>query len=384
MMGCKGGLSTATCQSARQVRDWPQDNKAGDAKTCVLVYVFQMTPLLAILFFFKASPSAATLPAERIQAAAAYSAAHGGHALLIKQNGKILHESYTNGHTSSEPHRIYSGTKAFWCLTAFAAEKDELLKLDERVADTITEWQEDKRRSKITVRQLLDFSSGLEPLFGLHDNSFKDRTTAALKAGGVSTPGKSFIYGPAALQVYHELLSRKLKEKNQTPVRYLERKVLGPLDLGAQRCLPDQHGVPLLASGFMQTARQWSELGIWLLKHPETQNALRSSGTNAAFAFGFWNNHAAESKSAREVDVESMLDKKWSAQSWRNACLCRAAPADLIACIGSYGQRLYIVPSQKLVIVRLAKDSKPNDAQMLRLLFLPQQKTSATASRLNN
>jgi CubicO group peptidase (beta-lactamase class C family) len=65
-----------------------------------------------------------------------------------------------------------------------------------------------------------------------------------------------------------------------------------------------------------------------------------------------------------------MLDKKWHAQSWRNACLCRSAPADLIACIGSYGQRLYIVPSQKLVIVRLAKDSKPNDAQMLRLLFL--------------
>jgi hypothetical protein len=27
------------------------------------------------------------------------------------------------------------------------------------------------------------------------------------------------------------------------------------------------------------------------------------------------------------------------------------------------------VPSQKLVIVRLAKDSKPNDALMLRLLF---------------
>jgi CubicO group peptidase (beta-lactamase class C family) len=46
-----------------------------------------------------------------------------------------------------------------------------------------------------------------------------------------------------------------------------------------------------------------------------------------------------------------------------------AAAADLIACIGSYGQRLYIVPSQKLVIVRLAKDSKPDDAEMLRLLF---------------
>jgi CubicO group peptidase (beta-lactamase class C family) len=332
-------------------------------------YAPAMTHLLAFLFFFKASPAPGALPAERIQAAAAYSAAHGGHALLIKQNGKILHESYTNGHTKYEPHRIYSGTKAFWCLTAFAAEKDGLLELDESVSETITEWQGDKRRSQITVRQLLDFSCGMEPLFGLHDNNFKDRTSAALKASVPGTTGKSFIYGPAALQVYHEVLARKLREKNQTPTRYLERKVLSPLDLGPQRSLPDRRGTPLLAAGFMQTARQWSELGDWMLKHGEIQPALKNSGPNAAFAFGFWNNRAAESKSAREIDVESMLDKKWPSQSWRNACLCRSAPSDLIACIGSYGQRLYIVPSQKLVIVRLAKDSKPNDAQMLKMLF---------------
>lgn len=311
---------------------------------------------------------------ERIQAVAAYSAAHGGHALLIEQNGRILHESYTNGHMKREPHRIYSGTKAFWCLTAFAAEKEGLLDLDDRVSDTITEWQDDKRRSKITVRQLLDFSSGMEPLFGLHENDYKDRTASAMKAALVGTTGKSFIYGPAALQVYHELLARKLREKKQTPVRYLERKVLGPLDLGSQRYLPDHHGAPLLAAGFMQTARQWSELGGWVLKHDDIISKIKSSDANRAYGFGFWNNHAAESKYAREVDVEDMLDKKWPQQSWRNACLCRSAPADLIACIGSYGQRLYIVPSQKLVIVRLAKDSKPNDAQMLRLLFARDQR----------
>ena len=325
--------------------------------------------ILAFLSFFTHSPAVEPLPAERIQAAYAFSAAHGGHALLIKQNGKILHESYTNGHTKREPHRIYSGTKAFWCLTAFAAEKDGLLKLDDCVSDTITEWQHDKRRSKITIRQLLDFSSGLEPLFGLHENEYKDRTTSALKAALVGTTGKSFIYGPAALQVYHELLARKLREKKTTPIRYLERKVLSPLDLGAQRYLPDSRGTPLLAAGFMQTARQWSELGSWLLKHADVLAALKTSAANRAYGFGFWNNHAAESKSAREVDVEDMLDKKWHEQSWRNACLCRSAPADLIACIGSYGQRLYIVPSQQLVIVRLAQDKKPDDAQMLRLLF---------------
>ncbi len=327
-----------------------------------------MKPLLAFLHFFTAAPAVEPLAAQGIEAAAAYSAAHGGHAFLVRQNGKIVHESYANGHAKKEPHRIYSGTKAFWGLTAFAAEKEGLFSFDERVADTITEWQGDARKSKITVRQLLDFSHGLEPMFGLHENSFPDRTGAALKAGAVATPGKSFIYGPAALQVFHELLARKL-EKKQTPIRYLERKVLAPLGLGSQRYLPDQHGAPLLAAGFMQTARQWSELGTWMLKHEDVLMKLQGSSANAAFAFGFWNNRAAANRSGREVDAESMLDKKWHQQSWRNACLCRAAPADLIACIGSYGQRLYIVPSRNLVIVRLAKDSKPNDAELLRLLF---------------
>lgn len=306
---------------------------------------------------------------ERAQAMAAFSAAHGGHALLIRQNGKTLLEAYTNGHTKREPHRIYSGTKAFWCLTAFAAEKDGLLQLDDHVADTITEWQNDKRRSKITVRQLLDFSSGMEPLFGLHENNYVDRTTSALKASLAGTTGQSFIYGPAALQVYHELLARKLREKKMTPTRYLERKVLSPLDLNPQRYLPDQRGAPLLASGFMQTAREWMELGNWLLKHPEMLAQLQTSDANHAYGFGFWNNHAAESRYAREVNVEELLDKKWHEQSWRHACISRAAPADMIACIGSYGQRLFIVPSQKLVIVRLAYDKKTQDAHMLRLFF---------------
>ncbi len=314
----------------------------------------------------------------KITSAAKYSVEQGGEALLVRVNGKTVWETYAGAGGKSVPQRIYSGTKGFWGLAALAAVEDELLKLDEKVADTITEWRDDKTRSQITVRELMDFTSGLPSLDGLHENSFPDRTATALKARCVGTPGKSFIYGPASLQVFHEILARKLKAKKRTPIRFLEREVLGPLDLGPQRYLPDTKGAPLLAAGFMQTARQWAAMGSVILKKGEPvldeddgliAEALKGSKANAAFGFGFWNNHAAESKAGREVDVEPMLHRKWASQSWRGACLSKAAPADLVACIGSYGQRLYAVPSRGMVIVRMGKGGSFKDAVFLKKVF---------------
>src|SRR5204862_4336450 len=48
-------------------------------------------------------------------------------------------------------------------IAAMAAVEDGLLTLDEKVADTITEWKGDPRKGQITIRQLLTLSSGLDP-----------------------------------------------------------------------------------------------------------------------------------------------------------------------------------------------------------------------------
>lgn len=313
----------------------------------------------------------------RITAAEKYSTEKGGMALLVKLDGKTVWESYANGGDKNTPQRIYSGTKAYWGLAALVAVEDGLIKLDEHVADTITEWKDDKTKSQITVRQLLDFTSGLAVMPELHENEYKDRTASALKARSLSSAGKTFIYGPASLQLFHELLARKLGKK-KTPTRFLEREVLSPLGLGSQRYLPDSKGAPLLASGFMQTARQWSGIGRMLVSKGEPvldeddgffKEMLAGGKPNTAYAFGVWNNHAAETKAGREIDVETMLDKPLSSQSWRNLCLSRAAPAELLACIGSYGQRIYAVPSKKLVVVRLGKGGTFRDAPFLRALF---------------
>jgi len=323
---------------------------------------------MAIMLLLAASASATTaLDPAAVRAAAEYSARHRGFSFLAIQNGRTLLEQDAN-----TAHRIFSGTKAFWDLAALAAAEDHFLDLDERVANTITSWRNDPRKSQITIRQLLDFDCGIEPLFRLQETQAQDRDALALRARMVAEPGSAFIYGPAALQVFHAVLKQKLRD--QTPTHYLERRVLHRIGLGPQRYLPDRAGNSLLATGWILTARDWAKLGRVALNNGAPVISRRSleqcwkgSAANRAFSLGWWNNRAAPN--GREFDFERMLMPKWPDQDWRGACLCREAPSDLVACIGSEGQRLYVIPSLQLIAVRQGNGGSFSDAHFLRLLL---------------
>ena len=316
------------------------------------------------------------LPPDQLRAASQYSAARRGLSFLVIQHGKTLWEDYPNGSSRGEPHKIFSGTKAFWNLAALKAQEDGLLDLDERVGDTIPSWREDSRRSRVTIRQLLDFTAGLDPMFHLHSDGLSDRDSMAVNARMVSSPGSDFLYGPSCLQVFHEILKHKLARRGESPTHYLERKVLGPLDLGPQRYVADHSGNPLCASGFKLTAREWSRVGELLLNQGSPvisptsyQNFRSGTSANRAFAFGLWNNTNAARSGAREPDIEDTLELDWQRENWHGVCLCRDAPSDLIASVGSGYQRLYVIPSMDLIIVRQGTNAKFSDGQFLRILL---------------
>jgi len=307
------------------------------------------------------------LDSNAVRAAAEYSKRHRGVSFLAIQNRRTLLEQ-----NSKTPHRIFSGTKAFWDLAALAAAEDGLLDLDDHAADTIRSWRSDPRKSRVTNRQLLNFDSGLEPLFALHETQGGDRNATAIRARMVAEPGSAFIYGPAALQVFHQVLKEKLG--NQTPTHYLERRVLHRLGLGRQRYLEDRAGNPLLATGWILTAKQWAKIGQVVLDNgapvisrKSLEQCWRGSAANRAFSLGWWNNRAAPN--GREFDFERMLDAKWQNQDWRDACLCRDALSDLVACIGSEGQRLFVIPSLQLIVVRQGEGGSFSDGHFLRLLL---------------
>lgn len=314
------------------------------------------------------------LDADALRSAADYSAGHKGTALIVIRDGRTVFSEVSRG-SRSQPMRIYSGTKGFWNLAALAAQEDGVLDLDERVAQTIPEWSSESRKSSITVRQLLNFSAGLNDAFSLHNDGWKNRNAHALKQPVVGTPGRSFIYGPAALQVFHEVLRRKLASRDETPTRYLERRVLRPLGLGRQRYLADESGNPLLAAGFVMPAADWARMGKAILRDGSPavkrsmKEAFQGSSANPMFGLGFWTNRLAGTPGSREVDPEDLLDLKWHQQHWANTCLSHAAPSDLVASIGSGGQRLYVVPSLDLIVVRQGYISKFSDGEFLQRLF---------------
>jgi len=322
-----------------------------------------------------------------LEAASKYSATRHGYSFLVIHDGRVTYEDYANGDAADRTASIFSGTKGFWCVAAAAAVEDGMLDFDEPVRDTITEWGSDPRRSNIRVRDLLNFTAGIEPAFSLHGRRISDRNRYSVRLPLSRVRGESFIYGPSQLQIFCEVLRRKLEPRHLLPKQYLYRRILRPLDIENVDFREDTRGNPLLASGFRLTARQWAELGELILDKGKYRGrqvvrsdllaeCFRGTHINPMFGMGFWLNRVAPD--GREVDVERMLDTPWEHQNWRDACLCREAPRDLIAAIGSGYQRMFIVPSMDLIIVRQGRDdSRFSDAHFLRLIFAESERRLA-------
>jgi CubicO group peptidase (beta-lactamase class C family) len=308
--------------------------------------------------------------------AAKYSESKRGVSMLAMQNGRTIFEHYANGGKVEARFPIFSGTKSFWGIAALVAVQNHLFQLDDRVAGTITEWRNDPRKSQITIRELLNFTDGIEPAPHLHRESIRDRNGLAIRLSIVATPDSVFTYGPSHLQIFSELLRRKLN--GRTTVSYLEEHVLNPLDLHNLEYKRDRRGNPLLASGFELTAREWARLGELVLGHgnyhgqqivPASLLRLAFTGSNANPSYGltFWLN--ARAPHAREIDVEKELDLPWERARWSDICICRSAPPDMIVALGSGYQRLFIIPSMNALIVRQGGNSKFSDAHFLRLVL---------------
>jgi CubicO group peptidase (beta-lactamase class C family) len=310
------------------------------------------------------------------ESAARYSARHGERALLIWQDGRFHLERYGPGGSRDKTENVYSITKSLCALATFNAIGKRVLELDEPVSRTLTEWRNDPRKRKITVRDLLNQSSGLRPGFQeLYRANLRNKEKVALRLPVISTPGKTFAYGPSHYEALEVLMARKLEK---SPLAWIEGAVFSPLGIKPGGWRRDRLGNPYFSAGAQLSARDllaaahvvrrdgWNRI-FSRIPSSLIRTASAGSTANPMYGLGFWLNRYAPAKDAIECDVEEAIASKRHA--WTRSCLSRLAPSDLIAMVGSHGQRVYISPSENLIIVRLGRGRGFRDPDFLRAFF---------------
>ena len=329
------------------------------------------TPIVVLL-------AGTLLPANEITpshfaAAAQYSRSHGGLALRVEQGGAVVGENYAPGWSASTPHKIYSGTKSFVAVAALIAMQQGLLTLDEKAADTLPEWHADRRRA-ITLDQLLSHTSGLDP-DGSLIYPYRDQMAAAVRVHLIDPPGSRFHYGAVGYQAFGEILRRKLRARDRSVEGWLRDAVFDPLDIDIADWKHDDAGDPLLHSGISLSAEQWAKFGEFinrvrtgkpgqLITNPSLALLLTGHAANPAYGLGFWLN--------RPPPVPRLQSIKLLQLAIDGDQLYPDGPRDLIAAIGSEKQRLYMIPSLDLVIVRFGYETAFSDGDFLSRLLTGQ------------
>lgn len=325
----------------------------------------------------------ADMLAANCRNAAEYSRRLGGKSMLVILRGQMLCEDYAAGAGPERSYRLASGTKSFWGVLALAAVDDGLFELDDPVSATITEWRNDPNKSRIKVRQLLDFTSGLDPatdtLQGRPGQS--DKFAAVLGIRGKDAPGHSFAYGPSHLFAFGVYLQRKLAAagKNPDPLRYLESRILEPIGLEIGSWQKDGAGNPIMPAGAHVTAREWAKFGqlidnggLWQGRQIISPGLMRQlsegSQANPAYGLTFWLNRGSPSSQSADIVDANATDRhrRKSDQGF----IYSAGPRDLIMAAGQGKQRLYIIPSLHLVVVRQGEGGKGwRDSEFLASLL---------------
>jgi CubicO group peptidase (beta-lactamase class C family) len=312
-----------------------------------------------------------------LQRAADYSNETRGLSVLVMKGDKIVFEEYQNGHSAETPWMLASGTKSFSGVMLAAAIADGLIKgFDEKVSDTITEWKADPRKSKITIRQLLSLTSGIET----GPNGRPPAYSQAVKYNTRFEPGEKFEYGPVPFQTFGELMRRKLAPKNESVMDYLKRRILDPIGLKVAQW-NTQEGQPNLPSGAYLTAREWVKFGLFLknggkwngkqlIKKSLLDELYIGSKANPNYGLTFWlnrsnNGQAQVAENSGRVRTILGGDEDVGTTAMSRNGIGSTVAKDLFMAAGAANQRLYIIPSLDLVIVRQGRLARYDDKEFL-------------------
>ncbi len=300
-----------------------------------------------------AAPDQTMIDDTALAKAQSYSDALGGHALLVWQGGKLRYEHYGAGVGEDTRFETFSMHKSVLGLVYGAALRDGIIRsLDDKVGDYLKEWADDPRGT-ITLRQLLTMQSGLS-LGGI------DATAAvAFSRTQDVPPGSRFEYSNVNPELAGIALNRALKSSGRGDyAAYLSTVLLKPLGAGdAHLWLDHEGGEPRFFAFLQMRARDWLRVGILIDRKGrfDGQQVLPAAWIKTL---------TTPSSLNPNYGILTWIGSPWSRyRSYGPRSPVKVSHAepylapDLVYFDGFGGERVYIVPSRDLVIVRVGEPS---------------------------
>lgn len=316
-----------------------------------------------------AAPLPAAAPRAAQDAAAAFFARPElgeTRALVVLQDGVPVIERYAPGYGAANRFISWSMAKSVTSTLVGQLVADGRLQLDAPAPVPAWHRQAGDPRAKITLRQLLHMSSGLkhteggEPLQDadtvriLFTDRAGDAAAAAVAQPLEAAPGARYEYSTATSVILADIVQRTIAPGATTPQArrsamraHMVARLIRPAAMSSLVCEFDAAGTMLGGSLCHATARDWARFGQMYL------DGGRAGGRPVVPPawIGF-------------VRMPSATDGGYGGQFWLNrprakgrdaALFPEVGPADAYAAIGHLGQYVVVVPSKRLVVVRLGK-----------------------------
>ena len=181
-------------------------------------------------------------------------------AVVIIKNGKIIGEKYADGYNKSSHGTSWSMAKSYYAaLIGISLDKGEIQSLDENVANYLEYFNDE--RSKITIRDLLDMSSGLDFPSHEHEKMFfqSDHLKYAKTVGVEKEAGLKFEYNNVNSMLIGDILFQATGKKADV---LLKERILEPLGIKDYKLWKDEMGNVMTYCCVDMSARDYSKFGI--------------------------------------------------------------------------------------------------------------------------
>ncbi|PZR36100.1 MAG: hypothetical protein DI526_04865 [Caulobacter segnis] len=304
------------------------------------------------------------IAASALDAAEAYARANRSTAFIVWRDGAIERETYFGATKADTPLVSKSLSKPLGvALVGRAIQLGYIKSLDQPVADFIPEWKGDER-SKILIRHLLDMRSGLMPQGAaptadhiLNRAYLGPRHEEVLinEYPLVAKPGERFDYSNANAELVAIVLERATQQRFST---FLSQQLLQPIGAPDVDVWLNRPGGVAHAGCCMTTpAQTWLRLailimddGVWngkrLLPKGFVAEMRTATPQNPHVGMGLYLGEPyAQRRGFGALDVPGprvLHSEPYLAK-------------DLVLFDGNSDQVIYIVPSRRLIVLRLGE-----------------------------